>query len=81
MSETIHGDDSMLPNVGFRSSFFEVKSPEIPESSSLTTTDGMFMFSPFKNPWLIFKLDIQFNQNYSNIDYLTDNDDDLPSLS
>src|SRR5690242_13894402 len=80
MSETVHGDNSKPPTVVSGFSSFEVESPEIYETSSATTTDGVLVFPPFWRPWLISGSDIEFNQNHSNADSLTDDGDDLPSL-
>lgn len=80
MSETVYADDSMPPIVGSSSSFLEPEGPEIYETSSATTTDGVLIFPRFGDPWLISGLDIEFNQNHGDADNLTDDDDDLPSL-
>jgi hypothetical protein len=79
MSETVYADDSMPPIVGSGSNFLELEGPEIHETCS-ATTDGVLIFPPIGDPWLISGLDIEFNQNHGDADNLTDDDEDLPSL-
>jgi hypothetical protein len=73
MSETMQGDDSMPPTVGSGSGSLEVEGPEIYETSSATTTDGVLIFPSFRDSWLIYGSDVEFN--HSDANDLTDNDD------
>jgi hypothetical protein len=47
MSETIYADDLIPPIVGSGSSSLEVETPEICETSSVTTIDGVLIIPPF----------------------------------
>jgi hypothetical protein len=80
VSETVYADDSMPPIVGSGSGFLELEVPEIYETSSATTADGVLIFPPLYDPWLISGLDIESNQIHGEADNSTHNDDDLPSL-